>query len=151
MPRPRIRLRLWWIMALIAAIGLGLAVWIEAPRFRRLSRDYHARALRYAEREKRAVATLKSQRENHAFWSALAAEREKMPDAVLLPRLPTVPDDAIETRAEIVARTKEQAAWHAREAAFWQKKTDHFARLRQKWDRLAAFPWLPAEPDPPEP
>ncbi len=28
---------------------------------------------------------------------------------------------------------------------------DHEARLRRKWEVAARFPWLPVEPDPPEP
>jgi hypothetical protein len=28
---------------------------------------------------------------------------------------------------------------------------DHEARLRRKWEEAARYPWLPVEPDPPEP
>jgi hypothetical protein len=148
---PRIRLRLWWLMALVAAIALILGTWIELPRFRNLSRSYRERAEHYAELERRALWDLEQQRECLAYWSALALEREKKGETHDSPGHRDGDPDAVESGAERVARTKEQAAWHAKEAAIWERRATHYARLRQKYQRSATYPWLPVEPDPPEP
>jgi hypothetical protein len=36
-------------------------------------------------------------------------------------------------------------------AASWKRKAERCARLAQKYRRAARYPWLPVEPDPPEP
>ena len=151
MQRPRVRLRLWWLMAAIAVTGFFLGAWIEVPRLRSLSRIYRGRAAQYAELERRALFEVKQQGECLAFWSALAAEREKKGGAFDSPSHPDGGPDAVESCAERVSRTKEQAAWHAREVAFWERMATHYARMRRKWQRSAVYPWFPLEPDPPEP
>jgi hypothetical protein len=79
MRRLRVRLRIWRLMAAIAATGLVLGAWIEVPRLRALSRSYRGRAAHYAELERRALLERKQQGECLAFWSALAAELSAPP------------------------------------------------------------------------
>ena len=151
MQRPRVRLRLWWSMAAIAVTGFFLGAWKEVPRLRSLSSIYRGRAAHYAELERRALFEVKRQGECLAFWSALAAEREKTGGAFDSSSRPGGGPDTVESWAERVSRTKAQAAWHAREVAFWERMVAHYARMRQKWERSAVYPWLPVELDPPEP
>jgi hypothetical protein len=151
MQRPRVRLRLWWLMAVIAAVGLLLGAWIEVPRLRELSRTYRGRAEHYAELERRALWELEQQRKCLDYWSALATERERKGAALDSPIHPDGQPDAVESWAERVWRTREQAAWHAREVASWERKATHYAQVRRKWVGSANYPWLPVEPDPPEP
>ena len=148
---PRVRLRLWWLMVLIGAIAVFLGTWIEVPRLRELSRIYRSRANHYAELERRAFSEQQKQHECLAFWSALAAEREQPGGARASSGDPDGGAVHVESRADRIARTWEQAAWHAREAALWESQASQYARMRRKWQRVAAFPWLPVEPDPPNP
>jgi hypothetical protein len=138
-------------MALVAAIALILGTWIEVPRLRNLSRTHRVRAQHFAELERRALRDLEQQRECLAYWSALALEREKKGKAHDSSRHRDGGPDAVESWAERVARTKEQAAWHAKEIAFWERRAAHYARMRRKYQRSAMYPWLAVEPDPPEP
>jgi hypothetical protein len=110
---PRVRLRLWWLMVLIGAIAVFLGTWIEVPRLRELSRIYRSRANHYAELERRAHSEQQKQHECLAFWSALAAEREQPGGARASSGDPDGGAVHVESRADRIARTWEQAAWHA--------------------------------------
>lgn len=151
MQLPRVRLRLWWLMAVVAVIGLLLGAWIEVPRLRELSWTYRRRSEYYADLERQALSEVKQQRECFAYWSALATEREKKGEPLDSPSHPGREPDAVESRAEQIARTKGQAAWHAKEAATWERKATDYARIGRKYQRLANYPWLPVEPDSPDP
>jgi hypothetical protein len=135
-------------MAAIAATGLVLGDWIEVPRLRALSRSYRGRAAHYGELERRALLERKQRGECLAFWSALAAEREKTGGVLDSPSRPDGRPVAVESWAERVSRTREQAAWHAKELALCERRATHYARMRRKRARSAVFPWLPPEPDP---
>ena len=38
-----------------------------------------------------------------------------------------------------------------REMAAYERRSDHYAALQAKYERAARYPWLPIEPDRPEP
>jgi hypothetical protein len=139
------------LMAVMAAIGHLQGARIEVPRLRDLSRTYRRRAIYYAEQEQQALWELKEQRECLAFWSALATEREKKGKALDSPGHSAGGPDAVESRAGQVSRPSQEAAGHAKEVAFWERRATYYARMRRKWQRSAICPWLPVEPDPPEP
>jgi hypothetical protein len=143
---PRLRLRLWGAMAVIAAIGLYLGAYINVPRLRKLIPIYRGRAESHAWLEQQARYQLHDESECLAFWSALANERQKKADTLGAPK-----PDGVESWAELVSQAREQAAWHARLISSWDKKAQYHARMRQKWQRSARYPWLSVEPDPPEP
>jgi hypothetical protein len=44
-----------------------------------------------------------------------------------------------------------EATGRPEEAARWRARAAYFDRLRHKYERAAARPWLPVEPDPPPP
>jgi hypothetical protein len=143
---PRLRLRLWWLMAVIATIGLLLGACIEIPRLRRLMSIYRGRAESHARLEHQALYHLNDESECLAFWSALATEREKQAQT-----LGAAKPDAIESWAELACQAREQALWHAKLVSSSKQAAEYHARMRQKWNRLSAYPWLSVEPDPPPP
>jgi hypothetical protein len=151
MKRLRVHWRLWWQMALIAAIGLGLGAWIEVPRLRDRSQSYRRWAERYAEMEQQALREQDKQRECRDYWAALGTEREKKGETLVSSSRRDGEPDANESWVERVARTKQQAAWHAREASVWERKARSFAQQRAKCQRFANYPWLSMEPDLTEP
>jgi hypothetical protein len=140
---PRLRLRLWWLMAVIAAIGLFLGACIEVPRLRKLIPIYRSRAKSYGRLEQQALYRLNDESECRDFWSALADEREKKAEALGTPK-----PDAVESWAELASQAREQAAWHAKLVTSLEKEVAYQARMRQKWHRAAVYPWLSVEPDP---
>lgn len=146
MPLPRVRLRLWWMMAVIAAVGLLLGAWVEVPRLREASRIRREWAEQHARLEQRGLAQLKVQVECQDFWSALAAEREKKADTFGSPK-----PDAVESWSELASQATQQAAWHAQQVASLEKEATYHGRMRRKWQRAAIYPWLSVEHDPPSP
>jgi hypothetical protein len=143
---PRLRLRLWWLMAVIAAVGLFLGACIEVPRLRKLIAIYRGRAESHARLEQQALYQLNDESECLACWSALAAERENKAETVGAPK-----PDAIESWAELACQAREQAAWHAKLVTSWEKQVEYHDLMRQKWQRAARYPWLSVKPDPPPP
>jgi dsDNA-binding SOS-regulon protein len=142
----RLRLRLWWLMSVIAAIGLLLGAYIEVPRLRKLVPIYRSRAKSHEWLEQQAVRQQNDESECLAFWSALATEREKQAQT-----LGAAKPDAIESWAELACQAREQALWHTKLVSSSKQAAEYHARMRQKWNRLSAYPWLSAEPDPPPP
>ncbi len=139
------------LLAVNAAIGLLMGARIEVPQLRDLSRTYRGRARYYAELERQALGELKEQGESLAFWSALAAEREKKGKTLESPRHSDRGPDPVESWAERLSRASESPACEAKEVALWERKATYYALMRRKWQRSAIYPWLPVEPDPPEP
>ncbi len=40
---------------------------------------------------------------------------------------------------------------HPRDSALLQRRVEHHLKMGVKYERAARYPWLPVEPDPPEP
>jgi hypothetical protein len=138
---PRVRLRLWWIMAVIAAVGLTLGVYVEIPRLRSLSQVYQGRAQAHADLERAAIRQKNTENENLGFWAELAAERRKKVETGA-PR-----PDSDESWEDAANRSKEQAAWHAKEVVTFDKRADYHGSMRRKWLRAAGYPWLSVASD----
>ena len=64
---------------------------------------------------------------------------------------------------QLSLRYRQQARFYAESEAYWRKaaigapisqqarykdRVNYFARLRQKYEHAARYPWLPVEPDP---
>jgi hypothetical protein len=145
---PAVHMRLGWLMAVIAAIGLLLGAWVEIRRLRHLAQIYRNRAISYAEVEKRALAELNTQSDCFAYWSALASEREKKWQALASSSHSDAQPNTGESWAEMVSRTKDQAAWHKKAVIFWETRATYYGRMRRKWERSAIYPLIPVEPDP---
>jgi hypothetical protein len=107
---------------------------------------YRGRAESHARLEHQALYHLNDESECLAFWSALAAEREKKAETLRAPK-----PDAIESWAELACQAREQAAWHAKLVTSWEKQAEYHGWMRRKWQRAVGYLWLSVEPDPPPP
>jgi hypothetical protein len=123
---PRMTTRRWMIA--VAIVGLVLGGSLELVRLRRLSHEYAGRAIN----ARRALANARmSSGWNHERWLAECRRIEESerkwttgyPMSTGRPFRPSV------ARAYI---------------AYWEP-------IFSKYERAAAYPWLPLEPDPPRP
>lgn len=140
---PRLRMRIWRLMALVAVAGLVAYVCVEVPRLRSLGRLYRTRAQSHLDLERSALVHVRTQVVNLAFWSSLAEERRRYA-AEGLPR-----PDSDESWEEAASRSAEQAAWHAREVATFKKRAEYHGAMHKKWLRATRYPWLWVDPDAP--
>jgi hypothetical protein len=94
----------------------------------------------------RAHAALHARAEREALAFATDAEVNLVDTAMLMsgpsPWEPRMSITQIHERASKLAEQM-RASW-------WKRATYH-AALRRKYERAARYPWLPVEPDPPEP
>jgi hypothetical protein len=111
-------------MAVVAFVALAVGGFQEFKRLGQLSENYSRRAIMFA---RRATPYQRNMGRTHAEWEAKAA----------------------------VIRKQNEGAWMKfsvgpspeRSRKLWP----YFHSLRQKYERAARYPWLPVEPDPPEP
>lgn len=154
-------------MVVVAAVAVITSAGMETRRLRRLSRAYRAKALAASFEERGARAAFTRYAKN-----AVAAEK-----AAALYRSGVVPpDDPIQTSLrvinerfapqlgaaeanqrkkeflELTASINEERARGDRRGESWARdRAGYFTNTRQKYERLARYPWLTAEPDPPPP
>ena len=126
MPLPRMTTRRWMIA--VAVVGLLLAAPREFARLKRLSRQYEERAINAARRmsHSRMSASWSDERwvaECRAIEETESKWNTGIPMSIGRPLRPDL------ARARIT---------------FWEP-------IRLKYERAARYPWLPVEPDPPEP
>ena len=127
---PRMTTRRW--MVAVALVALALASGIGLHRILRLRRLYRSRAEMYAQGEQgvRSMLVLYERaREGPAGHRSLGA--------------PAAPDG--DASGRIMLRYRPEAV------AYQLKLLGRFAALREKYERAAANPWLPVDPDPPWP
>lgn len=74
---------------------------------------------------------------------ALALEIETSPDPITEQLMGSLAKDRAATETNLKTRQAQRALAAARDA--------YHLRLKQKYDCAARYPWLPVEPDPPEP
>lgn len=125
MGRRGFRIRIWMLMALAAVSAVAMGGWRSTREFRRLkllSEEYAQRASRHAEYE--------------TVLKGIQTTQEAGP------RRDDVSHDPAMTREGYyspltLSRIRDLLAYHT--------------SLRQKYERAARYPWLPVEPDPPEP
>lgn len=123
MRMPRFRIRT--LMIAVAVVAVLTACAAGAWRLNRLSRYYRSQAAILSHAEKRATEGLKDQEEELAS----IAKRDPLARAKL--------------------KDFEDVARHC--AGQYAALAEHAAALKLKYERAARYPWLPVEPDPPEP
>ena len=123
----RFRVRTLMLAVAILALLLG---GIEAVKLNRLAGAYRKRAAYYAGAETQARKAVQ-------FWTANAARCRSRS----------------ETAHNFAGRLafRGTAALSEKDARDCTILAEHNARLRHKWERAAARPWLPVAPDPPPP
>ena len=130
MRRPRLSIRL--AILLVAVVALGLGSWIEVRHSLQLRQTYLVEAWMNGMMEK---AARKNGNWTHQEWQAACREVDRR------------------NREGEVFRSGRNVAFlfPSDHPELERRRADHYARLRQKYDRAARYPWLPVESDPPEP
>jgi hypothetical protein len=126
---PRVRFTVRWMMAAVAVVAMGLGVRAQLARWHQLARYYEIRAGRL----RRSVATFRSiddMCQEQWIEHYRAADERSLPGP------------------------KTYYGWAERygeETAFARRHAEYLDHLRRKYQRAAAQPWWPVEPDPPPP
>lgn len=161
MPRFRIRT----LMVVVAVVALVLFSAVEARRLYRLRKEYQRKVFMHrtleevfrgsasiirtaaAKAEDRAVRIRRGevdeyQKVSDRIRAELKLEREDLSEFVK-----RNPETANTWAVSFEKFAKEERASADHEGV----KADYHACLREKYERAARYPWLPVEPDPPEP
>ena len=117
-------------MLLIAIAGLAMGGGIWGYRMWRLSDEYEVQARRH-----RTLALVYGHPEQVVPGSVAAAMGTS--------------DDL--RRQDLKKRVERLGAESREEAEQYAKKADYYWAVVRKYERAARYPWLPVEPDPPEP
>jgi hypothetical protein len=138
MRRPSFRLR----TLLIAVVIAGLCLWWL--RTRQLSRQYLARAALHAREESEWSMMARGLR----IAEVIGAEKLKeIEEKRYPPNQFRDPSDA----AEYLRRVTKMAEIGRRERESAEARASYHAGLKRKYEEAARYPWLPVDPDPPEP
>jgi hypothetical protein len=123
---PRVPFTVRWIMAAVAVVAFALGARAQLARWHQLARYYEIGAGRL----RRSVATFRSIGDmSHEQWIAYC-------------------------RAPVDARSQpptRRALPYEEETAAARRHADYLGLKRKKYQRAAAQPWWPLEPDPPPP
>ena len=138
-------------MLAVAIIACLLGGSIEFIRLRRAAVDYRVRAARHANIERQMEHFLNDQGECLAYWSSLAADRAQKAEQARSHLTPEVPENAVESWAELSVQARDQAAFHAELIAQTKPKAAFHTSMRQKWERAAFYPWVYVQEDPAPP
>jgi len=111
-------------MVVVACVALAAGGVQEFKRLRRLSEMYRVRALIIA---RRAAPFQRNKNLTHAQWEAKAVAFRKQNDGARMKFFAGPPPENC------------------------RKLVPYYQSLRRKYERAARYPWLPVEPDPPEP
>ena len=126
------RLTIKRAMLLVAFVAFVLGSWLQVREWHRLREDYLVEAWTNGMLEKTAR---KSVNRTHEEW--LAACREV---------------DRRNREGEVdVFGGRRVFLGQPNPPEMEQRRADYYAKLRLKYERAARFPWLPVEPDAPEP
>jgi hypothetical protein len=149
---PRVQFTVRRTMIAVATIACLLGGSIEFIRLRRVAKDFRVRAARHANIERQLEHFLNDQGECLAYWSSLAADRAKKAEQARSHLTPEVPENAVESWAELSVQARDQAAFHEKLITQTKPKAAFHTSMRQKWERAAFYPWVyvQADPAPPE-
>ena len=146
---PRIRFTLRSLMAAIAVVAIAISGTLWGLKMRRLSRLFGIQAQGHKQLE-----TWCRQSEARSLKSL--AEFEGL--GRRLRELPHYNEEDLGLRLRELPHYNEvEGMWAGLEdrerrfAGLMARRGDHYARLNQKYDRAARYPWLTVAPDPPLP
>lgn len=148
MRRPRFRIRTLMIAVAVVAIMVGAG--IGGNRFYDSSKFYRSKAvwagnLEKSSRDAAFAHTLSfgihGEHATKAIRRRLEWAIEEYPDTI----------DLIDALLDQLAEENEAELRIHEDAQLFTRKAEHFANLKQKYERAARYPWLPVAPDPPEP
>lgn len=121
---PRLRFKIRWLMVVVALVALAAGGFREHARLKQLSEWYNRRALFFARRGGHYRLNLAL---THADWEAKVSEIRKANEGEWFKTgAGPSPEDC-------------RRLW------------PYYQSLRLKYEHASRYPWLPVEPDPPEP
>ena len=123
----RVRFTVRQMMVAVAAIALVLGV-AQSWRWHRAARDYRAQAATYGRRAIFYAEKEREERSREKAWQKEWDEYERKHFGLPMPGSPLNP-----------------FRWQADRCA---RLAGHYFQMKAKYERAAAFPWLPVEPDP---
>jgi hypothetical protein len=138
---PRMRLRVWIALVLVTALVLAGGIWGRKMAVYRLKAQSHAAdelseglALRLLQGPPPDIRRLTNDLASQPGSRDLLVEWNGQPLDIEVSPIANYPSVGVRREADACA---ERIAYHS--------------RMRRKYERAARFPWLPVEPDPPEP
>jgi hypothetical protein len=140
MRRPQLHLR----TLLIAVAIAGLAAGVVALRQR--SAEFRARAAFHAGEERKHRATADLFRQIEAYGEARQKGIEAGTDDYVRYLKPSA-----SALANLQQHATEAFEFGRREGLSEEATASYHATLKRKYEHAALYPWLPVEPDPPEP
>jgi hypothetical protein len=136
MPLPRLRFTVRQLMLAVAVAALltgGIVLARRSAHYRREA-EFHSRAAARLRAEQRSKAsTARAGREQAEMWTRRAR------------------DAGSKTAAQAVEDTAPGIAPYEAAARAAGATADNHDLLARKYERAARYPWLPVEPDPPQP
>lgn len=131
-------------MIVVAVVALLTGGGVGAWRLNRLSTYYRQRAIDAANNEARSNRDVAVER----YFIRRTEEIIAAYDNALLYRLF---GKRIDFEHKIIQMHKEEIKSLAASRDSYLARANYNAELKRKYDRAAHYPWLPVEPDPPEP
>jgi hypothetical protein len=131
---PRITIRQW--MFIVVAVGLVTGGIVGGIRLKRRQEHFGELAERYAALESLCLEVMVRQDANLKQTTKELNVFEKYP--------PVSGPTLLEQTRTLLRESQDRQAASARKLA-------QYARLKQKYEYAARYPWLPVEPDPPKP
>jgi hypothetical protein len=131
------------LMLVVALVGLFFAGGDRVATMSRLSGEYAGKAQRYMSLEayyRQDAASLLGQAKSNEKLASANRPVEDIGNEPLTHASKEVEKDFAGQAGDDLGRAARAAA-----------KADYYAALARKYDHAARYPWLPAEPDPPEP
>jgi hypothetical protein len=134
---PRLRFTIRWMMVVVAIVALALGSTLWGLKMRRLARSYALRASMSKQLESK-------HRGLEARVTGAVQEIEELQQEIGEP-------GPVREEPSFAAIGLDQMRLISEYAAHSRRLADHHATLRRKYERAARYPWLPVDPDPPEP
>jgi hypothetical protein len=129
---PRLRITVLGLMVFIALIGTFMGGTMMGLRLGHLSEEYQRRSVKYIQDEEGAAYNVQTYEKETAWIQERVAEKVRRGE---------VSADRAREGIKLLAKRNQEA----------REKLEPFIRYRQKYERAAAYPWLPVAPDPPSP
>ncbi len=130
---PRMTIRRWMIIVLLIGVMTGGIV--GGLRLKRCQEHFGSLVERYAAVERECLKVTRMNDEQIKSVTRLLDSFEKNPL----------------TGPAILERTRSMLRESQDRQAAWAQKLAYYVRLKHKYEYAARHPWLPVEPDPPEP
>jgi hypothetical protein len=144
---PRFKVRTLLILVILAGSGVGgYVLWGRSVEYRRRAESARSFEMEYADQAsgfRSGADAMSHMLENFSIFRPSPLSPEQVAAVEGAASLPPLPPSLEETRAAVDDSR--------RRATECDRMRDYNAGIKLKYYRAARYPWLPVEPDPPEP